>query len=73
MNDHQHAAIEQARIAWHSHQLEHGCYGRECAEDLRLYRVYQRAITAIWPNPAPQPSRRLLRPVPHQQIRPLTR
>jgi hypothetical protein len=44
MNDHQHAAIEQARIAWHDHQFEHECYGRDCAEDRRLYRAYLREI-----------------------------
>lgn len=44
MNDHQHAAIEQARIAWHGHQFEHDCYGRDCDEDRRLYLAYQRAI-----------------------------
>jgi hypothetical protein len=45
MNDHQRAAIERARIAWHYHQFEHECYGHECAEDRRLYRAYQRAIS----------------------------
>ena len=44
MDDHQHAAIEQARIAWHDHQFEHDCYGRDCAEDRTLYYAYQRAI-----------------------------
>lgn len=44
MNDYQHGAIEQARIAWHEHQFEHGCYGKDCAEDRRLYGTYQRAI-----------------------------
>jgi len=44
VNDHQHAAIERARIAWHDHQFEHECYGQDCAEDRMLYRVYQRAI-----------------------------
>ena len=33
MNDHQHAAIQQARIIWHGHQFEHDCYGQDCAED----------------------------------------
>jgi hypothetical protein len=45
MNDHQHAAIERTRIAWHYHQFEHECYGHVCAEDRRLYRAYQRAIS----------------------------
>jgi hypothetical protein len=44
MNDHQHAVIEQTRIAWHDHQFEHECYGQDCAEDRRLYRAYQQAI-----------------------------
>ena len=58
MDDHQHAAIEQARIAWHDHQFEHDCYGRDCAEDRRLYGAYQRAIAAIWPDRVPQRRRR---------------
>src|SRR5215475_6932703 len=33
MDDHQRSAIECTRIAWHDHQFEHGCYGRDCAED----------------------------------------
>jgi hypothetical protein len=45
MNGHQRAAIEQARIAWHYHQFEHGCYGQDCAQDGGLYRAYQRAIS----------------------------
>jgi hypothetical protein len=53
MNDHQHAAIEQARIAWHDHQFEHYCYGRDCAEDRRLYRAYQRAIDGDLAEPGP--------------------
>jgi hypothetical protein len=44
MNGYQRAAIEQARIAWHFHQFEHGCYGQDCAQDTGLYRAYQRAI-----------------------------
>ena len=58
MDDHQHAAIEQARIAWHDHQFEHDCYGGDCAEDRRLYRAYQRAINGdlAEPGPAPPPS-----------------
>jgi hypothetical protein len=51
MNDHQHAAIEQARIVWHGHQFEHDCYGQDCAEDRRLYRAYQRAISGDAPEP----------------------
>jgi hypothetical protein len=51
MNDHQHAAIEQARIVWHEHQFEHDCYGQDCAEDRRLYRAYQRAISGDGPDP----------------------
>ena len=53
MNDHQHAAIEQARIAWHDHQFEHDCYGGDCAEDRRLYRAYQRAINGDLAEPGP--------------------
>ena len=45
MNGHQRAAIEQARIAWHYHQFEHGCYGQDCPQDSGLYRAYQRAIS----------------------------
>jgi hypothetical protein len=51
MNGHQHALMEQARIAWHSHQFEHACYGQDCAEDRRLYRAYQRAITGDLAEP----------------------
>jgi hypothetical protein len=54
MNGHQHAAIEQARIAWHYHQFEHGCYGQDCAQDGGLYRTYQRAISGdLADNPPP--------------------
>lgn len=53
MNDHQHAAIEQARIAWHGHQFEHDCYGRNCDEDRRLYLAYQRAINGDSAEPEP--------------------
>lgn len=53
MNDHQHAAIEQARIAWHDHQFEHDCYGGDCAEDRRLYLAYQRAINGDLAEPGP--------------------
>ena len=65
MNDHQHAAIEQARIAWHDHQFEHDCYGGDCAEDRRLYRTYQRAINGdlAEPGPATPPP---ARPVPDE-------
>jgi hypothetical protein len=57
MDDHQHAAIQEARIAWHEHQFEHDCYGRDCTEDRRLYRAYQRAINGDLAEPvaAPQP------------------
>ena len=58
MNDHQHAAIEQARIAWHGHQFEHDCYGRDCAEDGRLYRAYRCAISGDLPGPGRRPGRR---------------
>ena len=44
MDEHQRSAIERARIAWHDHQFEHDCYGRDCAEDRTLYYAYQRAI-----------------------------
>jgi hypothetical protein len=62
MDDHQHAAIEQARIAWHDHQFEHDCYGRDCVEDRRLYGAYQRAIGGdlAGPGPATPPSARPL-------------
>jgi hypothetical protein len=65
MDDHQHAAIEQARIAWHDHQFEHACYGGGCAEDRRLYSAYQRAINGdlAEPGPANPPS---ARPVPDE-------
>ena len=45
MNGRQPSAIERAPIAWHCHQFEHDCYGHDCAEDRRLYRAYQRAIS----------------------------
>ena len=62
MDDHQHAAIEQARIAWHDHQFEHDCYGRDCTEDRRLYGAYQRAISGdpAGSGPATPPSARPL-------------
>jgi len=53
MDDHQHAAIEQARIAWHDHQFEHDCYGQDCAEGRRLYRVYTHAINGDLADPGP--------------------
>jgi hypothetical protein len=31
---------QAARIAWHDHQNEHHCHGRECAEAARLYAAY---------------------------------
>jgi hypothetical protein len=45
MEDHQHSLVEQTRIAWHTHQFEHDCYGLDCTEDRTLYLAYQRAIT----------------------------
>lgn len=65
MNDHQRAAIEQARIAWHDHQFEHECYGEDCAEDRKLYRAYQRAINGdlAGPGPATPPS---VQPLPDE-------
>jgi hypothetical protein len=57
MNSHQQAAIEQARIAWHSHQFEHNCYGRDCTEDHKLYRTYQCAISGELAEPSPQTGR----------------
>jgi hypothetical protein len=51
MNNHQHAAIEQARIAWHHHQFEHECYGLDCDEDRRLYRAYHQAINGDLAEP----------------------
>ena len=53
MDDHQHAAIEQARIAWHDHQFEHDCYGQDCAEDRRLYHASQHAIKGDLAEPGP--------------------
>ena len=55
MDDHQRSAIECARIAWHDHQFEHGCYGRDCAEDRTLYHAYQRAIRGDLAEPGEQP------------------
>jgi hypothetical protein len=63
MNSHQRAAIEQARIAWHSHQFEHYCYGQDCTEDRRLYCAYQRAISGELCRTEPA-SRGLRRPGP---------
>jgi len=53
MNSHQQAAIEQARIVWHYHQFEHGCYGQDCAEDRRLFRAYRYAISGDHGKPSP--------------------
>jgi hypothetical protein len=64
MNSHQHAAIEQTRIAWHSHRFEHNCYGRDCTEDRKLYRAYQCAISGELAGPSPQTGRSW-RPVPN--------
>lgn len=58
MNSRQHAVIEQARMAWHYHQFEHDCYGRDCAEDRRLYHTYQCAISGDLAKPSPQPPAR---------------
>ncbi len=35
---------ERERIAFHSHQFEHGCYGDHCPESDRLYAAWQAAI-----------------------------
>jgi hypothetical protein len=35
---------ERERIAFHAHQFEHGCYGRQCRESNRLYAAWQAAI-----------------------------
>jgi hypothetical protein len=59
MNGHQRAAIEQARIAWHYHQFELGCYGQDCAQDGGLYRTYQRAISGEPAGDPPAGSLRL--------------
>jgi hypothetical protein len=55
MDDHQRSAIVRARIAWHQHQFEHDCYGRDCAEDRTLYGAYQRAIRSDMSEPGEQP------------------
>ena len=55
MDDHQRSAIERARIAWHQHQFEHDCYGRDCAEGRTLYGAYQRAIRSDMSGPGEQP------------------
>ena len=57
MDSHQHAAIEQARIAWHSHQFEHYCYGQDCTEDRKLYHAYQCAISGELAEPSPRAGR----------------
>lgn len=55
MSDQQHAAVEWARIAWHEHQFEHGCYGKDCAQDRALYHAYQRAIHGDLAEPGEPP------------------
>lgn len=55
MDDHQRYAIERARIAWHDHQFEHDCYGRDCTEDLALYDAYQRAMSGDLAEPGRPP------------------
>jgi len=36
---------ESARLAWHAHQFEHGCYRRmNCPRGQALYRAYLDAI-----------------------------
>jgi len=52
MDDHQRFAIERARIAWHGHQFEHDCYGRDCTEDRALYDAYQRAMSGDLAGPS---------------------
>ena len=73
MNSHQHAAIERARITWHYHQFEHGCYGRDCAQDRRQYRAYQRAISgdlAADPPPlTPVGTAAVMSPAGHERAR----
>jgi hypothetical protein len=55
MDEHQRSAIERTRIAWHGHQFEHDCYGRDCAEDRQLYSAYQQAIRGGLAEPGEQP------------------
>jgi hypothetical protein len=35
---------EHERVAFHSHQFEHECYGHHCAESDRLYAEWQSAL-----------------------------
>jgi hypothetical protein len=35
---------ERERIAFHVHQFEHGCYGRQCRESSPLYAAGQAAL-----------------------------
>jgi hypothetical protein len=65
MDDHQRSAIERARIAWHGHQFEHDCYGRECTDDRALYSAYQRAMSGDLAEPG-RPSRGSGKPVPDE-------
>jgi hypothetical protein len=55
MDEHQRSAVERARIAWHEHQFEHDCYGRDCAEDRTLYSAYQQAIRGGLAEPGERP------------------
>ena len=55
MDDHQRSAVERARIAWHAHQFDHECYGRDCDEDRALYYAYQQAIKGDLAEPGRPP------------------
>jgi hypothetical protein len=35
---------ERERIAFHAHEFEHGCYGKQCVEAHRLYAAWQAAL-----------------------------
>ena len=36
--------VEAARIAWHEHQMDHGCTVLDCATAQARYRLYLAAI-----------------------------
>jgi len=58
---------ERERMAFHVHEFEHGCYGKQCLEAYRLYAAWQAALAksregrADTPNNQDRPGHRALR------------
>ena len=41
---------ERERIAFHVHEFDHGCYGKQCPEADRLYTAWHAALAARPPG-----------------------